>query len=136
MKTLLLFVAFICWPVNVTAQERGAITGRVVNESGKPLVNVHVRLDFSGGGELQRLTRADAAALLGRHMGALDAALARRACDILMDEGTGLIRDLGFDEAGMATVLRLRSKFGQPGKQLSDASRYIDISYLRQALDS
>lgn len=80
--------------------------------------------------------RADAAALLGRHMGALDAALARRACDILMDEGTGLIRDLGFDEAGMATVLRLRSKFGQPGKQLSDASRYIDISYLRQALDS
>ena len=38
------------WPANVTAQERGAINGRVVSESGKPLVNIRVSLSSSSGG--------------------------------------------------------------------------------------
>lgn len=48
MKTLLLFIVLICWPTNVTAQEHGAISGRVVNEAGKPLVNITVSLSAAG----------------------------------------------------------------------------------------
>ncbi len=48
MKTLLLLIVLICWPTNVTAQERGAISGRVVNEAGKPLVNITVSLSAAG----------------------------------------------------------------------------------------
>jgi hypothetical protein len=34
----------------------------------------------------------------------------------------------------MATVLRIRSEFGRPRKELTDVSRYVDASILRDAL--
>jgi hypothetical protein len=34
----------------------------------------------------------------------------------------------------MKTVLRLRSTWGEPRKELSDMSRYVDESYLKEAL--
>ena len=58
MKTLLLLIAFICWSMNVAAQERGAITGRVVSETGKPLVNIYVSLSSPNGG-VNRSTTTD-----------------------------------------------------------------------------
>lgn len=77
--------------------------------------------------------RAAAVTMLSRHMDGLDAELADRAYDTLMDEKTGLIRDLGFDNAGIEMVLRLRSKFGLPVRQLSGGARYVDTTYLAQA---
>jgi hypothetical protein len=56
MKSLLLLIALICWSTNIAAQERGAITGRVVSESGKPLVNMHVSLNSSSGGTSRSTT--------------------------------------------------------------------------------
>ena len=34
---------------------------------------------------------------------------------------------------GVATVLRLRSEYGRPKKELTDASRYLDESYYHKA---
>ncbi len=48
----------VCW-FGVAAQERGSITGRVVSESGKPLVNIQVALGSSGGGSRQTSTDAE-----------------------------------------------------------------------------
>jgi len=56
MKTLLLLIVLICWSTNIAAQERGSITGRVVSESGKPLVNMHVSLNSSSGGTSRSTT--------------------------------------------------------------------------------
>ncbi|MBL8191163.1 MAG: carboxypeptidase regulatory-like domain-containing protein [Acidobacteria bacterium] len=59
MKTLFLLAAFVClsgWSTNITAQERGAITGRVVSETGKPLVNIHVNLSYPGQGTSRSTT--------------------------------------------------------------------------------
>jgi len=72
-------------------------------------------------------------AVLSRHMDGLDVDLAGQAYDTLMDPDSGLIRDLHFDEAGIKTVLRLRSHYGQPARQLSGYSQYIDMTYLTQA---
>jgi len=77
--------------------------------------------------------RSAAVAMLSRHMDGLDAELAGEAYDTLMDLDNGLIRDLRFDEAGINTVLRLRSRYGQPAQQLSGYLQYIDTTYLKQA---
>jgi ABC-type nitrate/sulfonate/bicarbonate transport system substrate-binding protein len=59
--------------------------------------------------------------------------LARRSYDVLFAPTGGLIRDLSLDPARIETVLRLRSKFGEPKKSLSDPAKYIDASYLEKA---
>jgi hypothetical protein len=51
---------------------------------------------------------------------------------LLADNG-GLARDLSPDMEGIRTVLRLRSKYGVPQKALSDAAKYVDLSYLEKA---
>ena len=61
MKTLLMLITFVCLfgrPMTTAAQERGAITGRVVSETGKPLVNIHVSLSSPNGG-VNRSTTTD-----------------------------------------------------------------------------
>ena len=61
LRTTKAFVIFVClsfWPINATAQNSGSITGHVVSENGKPLVNIQVRLDSSSGG-ISRSTTTD-----------------------------------------------------------------------------
>ena len=48
---------------------------------------------------------------------------------IVLDPVLGLAGSDVIDEAGMAAILALRSKFGQPRKDLTDPSRYIDLGY-------
>jgi ABC-type nitrate/sulfonate/bicarbonate transport system substrate-binding protein len=81
-----------------------------------------------------RTHRAPAMALLARHMEGLDTELAGQAYDTLMDERAGLLRDLRCDTDGMHTVLRLRSKYGHPQRLLTDPARYVDSTYLEQAM--
>lgn len=78
--------------------------------------------------------REEAASCLVRHMSGLDAALARRACDRLLDEETGIFRDLRVNRAGVETVLRLRSAYALPRKILQGPGHYIDDTYLSRAL--
>jgi ABC-type nitrate/sulfonate/bicarbonate transport system substrate-binding protein len=68
-------------------------------------------------------------ALLVANIRDMTPALARESYDLLLAEKGGLSRNLDVDAAGLATVLRLRSKFGMPRKELNDPGKYIDASY-------
>ncbi len=55
--TVTAFVCLLSWQIVAIAQQRGSITGRIVSESGKPLVNIPVSL--SGSGIVSRSTTTD-----------------------------------------------------------------------------
>lgn len=74
------------------------------------------------------------ALFVARMGGGLDPAMAAAACDLFLDPVRGLRRDLSIDEAGMRTVLQLRSAYAQPQRLLGDADRYLDMTYLESAL--
>jgi len=78
--------------------------------------------------------KAAAIALLQARMPALGDAAAERACGVLLDPISGMRRDLGIDPAGVATVLRLRSRYATPAKVLSDPARYVDDAFRRRAI--
>ncbi len=71
--------------------------------------------------------RAEAAAILAARAN-MPPPVATRAAAALLDADRGIYRDLRIDEAGLRTVLRLRSKYAQPAKELGDITRYIDPS--------
>jgi ABC-type nitrate/sulfonate/bicarbonate transport system substrate-binding protein len=77
--------------------------------------------------------RAAAEKLLVENVEGLTPYMAKKTCDILLAPQGGLIRDLSFDMPGIQTVLKLRSKYAQPAKQLTDPNKYIDASYLAAA---
>lgn len=73
---------------------------------------------------------AEAAAILAE--GAkMPAPVAARAVTALLDPVRGITRDLSIDEAGLRTVLRLRSHF--TGTLLDDPARYLDPSIRAEA---
>ncbi|NKE44672.1 ABC transporter substrate-binding protein [Roseomonas frigidaquae] len=71
--------------------------------------------------------RAEAAGILTARAN-MPPPVAARAATALLDPERGIFRDLRIDEAGLRTVLRLRSKYAQPQKELTDIARYIDPS--------
>jgi hypothetical protein len=77
--------------------------------------------------------RAAAEKLLVENVEGLTPYMAKKTCDLLLAPQGGLIRDLAFDMPGIQTVLKLRSKYAQPAKLLSDPYRYIDTGYLSEA---
>lgn len=77
--------------------------------------------------------RAEAAAILVARAN-MPPPVAARATAALLDADRGIYRDLRIDEEGLRTVLRLRSKFAQPAKELTDPARYIDASIRAAAL--
>ncbi|MGX9961974.1 ABC transporter substrate-binding protein [Roseomonas sp. F4] len=77
--------------------------------------------------------RAEAAAILTARAN-MPPPVAARAAAALLDADRGIFRNLRIDEDGLRTVLRLRSKYAQPTKELSDPSRYIDPSIRAAAL--
>jgi ABC-type nitrate/sulfonate/bicarbonate transport system substrate-binding protein len=78
--------------------------------------------------------KEDAIALLMARMKGMERPGAERAYQVLLDPKEGIYRDLKIDREGVRTVLSLRSKYGEPRKELSDPGRYIDESYLANAL--
>ncbi len=88
------------------------------------------------GAELQAIdwitdpANADAATeTLERNMPGMDRDGARAAMKIVLDPELGLAGRDKIDDVGVATILALRSKFGEPQKNLSDPERYIDLRY-------
>ena len=59
--------------------------------------------------------------------------LARQSLQVLLDEKRGFFKDPAVDMKGLATVLALRSKYGEPRKLLSDPMRYVDATYVEKA---
>jgi ABC-type nitrate/sulfonate/bicarbonate transport system substrate-binding protein len=77
--------------------------------------------------------REIAAALLIANVRAMTPQLARQSLEVLLHPHTGFFKDAALDMEGVATVLALRSKYGEPRKALSDRLKYIDTSYHQKA---
>jgi len=60
-------------------------------------------------------------------------ALAQKTYDLFVDKKAGLFRDLRVDTQGLKVVLALRSKYGQPKRELGDPMKYIDLELYRKA---
>jgi ABC-type nitrate/sulfonate/bicarbonate transport system substrate-binding protein len=60
-------------------------------------------------------------------------ALAKKTYDMFVDKKSGLYRDLKVDMEGFKVVLALRSKYGQPKKDLREPMKYIDLELYRKA---
>jgi ABC-type nitrate/sulfonate/bicarbonate transport system substrate-binding protein len=60
-------------------------------------------------------------------------ALAKKTYDMFVDRKIGLYRDLRIDPEGLKVVLALRSKYGQPKRELGDAAKYVDLELYRKA---
>ena len=84
---------------------------------------------YRAGVQYLRDHRDIAEALLVAHVRAMTPQLARQALDVLLHPRTGFFAEAALDAKGIATVLALRSKYGEPRKTLADASKYIDTRY-------
>ena len=78
--------------------------------------------------------RAEAVAIYRRQIPQATDVSASKAWEVLVQSGEGFQKRAKLDAAGMATVLRLRSEFGKPRKELTDPARYVDESYYFEAL--
>jgi ABC-type nitrate/sulfonate/bicarbonate transport system substrate-binding protein len=59
---------------------------------------------------------------------------AETAYRLLLTTDDGIQPDGKIDFDGIATVLKLRSDYGQPRRPLADAAKYVDESYYREAV--
>lgn len=81
--------------------------------------------------------RDEAVAIYRKHLPKASEQAAAKAWDALLTKtDEGLTHDGRIDMAGVATVLKLRSEYGRPKKELTDASRYVDTSYYDKAMKS
>ena len=79
-------------------------------------------------------TNAEAATdALERNMTGMDRGGAKAAMKNVLDPDLGLAGSDIIDAAGVATILALRSKYGEPQKDLTDPDRYIDLQYYNAA---
>ena len=76
----------------------------------------------------------EALGILMAHMPTMQRAAAEKAYSVLLDEKNGIYRDMKISRDGMKTVLRLRSAYGLPTKQLDNPELYIDETVLDKAL--
>jgi len=80
--------------------------------------------------------KPEAVALYRKHIPAASEVAASKAWDALVPGPEGFQKKAKLDMAGVATVLKLRSEFGRPQKQLDDPSKYVDESYYRRAMEA
>ncbi len=78
--------------------------------------------------------KAEAIAILRKNAPNMAEQMANRSYDVLLDPKSGFARKAELSEAGVRTVLELRSEYGQPNKKLTDPARHYDLSYYRKAV--
>ena len=78
--------------------------------------------------------REEAQELLMANVPGMPAEVARQSCELLLDPRTGFFPDVALDPRGVAAVMALRSRLGEPPRPLTDPDRYVDRSYWRQAM--
>lgn len=76
----------------------------------------------------------EAIAILRKNVPAMNEQAAQTAYSVLLHPRDGFQRKAQIDLEGVRTVLRLRSKYGQPQKTLTDPSRYYDGSFYQAAM--
>lgn len=78
--------------------------------------------------------KAEAVALYRKNLPQASEASAGKAWDeLLASDREGLQKDGHLDRAGIETVLKIRSEYAEPRKQLGDPGKYFDESYLDKA---
>jgi ABC-type nitrate/sulfonate/bicarbonate transport system substrate-binding protein len=80
-----------------------------------------------------RANKGEALRILQSNVKGMTPELAAKTYDVLLADEGGFQRQAALDEEGIRTVLRLRSEYGQPKKDLRDPSKYYDLSYYKQA---
>jgi ABC-type nitrate/sulfonate/bicarbonate transport system substrate-binding protein len=78
--------------------------------------------------------RVEAVAIYRKELPQASEESAQKAWEALTGEREGLQRDGHLDRAGIETVLKLRSEYGEPRKALGPPEKYYDESYLEKAL--
>jgi ABC-type nitrate/sulfonate/bicarbonate transport system substrate-binding protein len=78
--------------------------------------------------------RAEAVAIYRKYLPQASEASATKAWEVLLAGPEGFQKKGKLDRAGIETVLKLRSEFGQPRKNLTDPKKYVDESYYRKAV--
>lgn len=76
----------------------------------------------------------EAVAILRKNLPAMNEQAGQAAYSVLLHPRDGFQRKAQIDLEGVRTVLRLRSKYGQPQKTLTDATRYYDDGFYRAAM--
>jgi ABC-type nitrate/sulfonate/bicarbonate transport system substrate-binding protein len=76
----------------------------------------------------------EAIAILRKNVPAMSEQAARTAYSVLLHPRDGFQRKAQIDLEGVRTVLRLRSKYAQPQKTLTDPDRYYDGSFYQAAM--
>jgi ABC-type nitrate/sulfonate/bicarbonate transport system substrate-binding protein len=82
----------------------------------------------------QSANKDEAVAILRKNLPAMNEQASHAAYAVLLHPRDGFQRKAQIDLEGVRTVLRLRSKYGQPQKTLTDAARYYDDSFYRAAM--
>jgi len=77
--------------------------------------------------------RKAAEAILVERVPNMSPEVAAKACDIFLDPKIGFDPEAAIDWAGINVVLELRSKYGEPRKTLTDARKYVDLSWYEKA---
>jgi ABC-type nitrate/sulfonate/bicarbonate transport system substrate-binding protein len=78
-------------------------------------------------------TRAEALQLLQKNVRGMTPELAEKTHAVLLAPAGGFEKSAALDLEGARTVLKLRSEYGQPRKELTDPTRYVDLSYYERA---
>ena len=77
---------------------------------------------------------AEAIAILRRNLPTMPEQVAQATYGVMLSPTDGFQRKARIDEDGVRTVLRLRSKYAEPKKTLTDPSKYYDDSFYREAM--
>jgi ABC-type nitrate/sulfonate/bicarbonate transport system substrate-binding protein len=77
--------------------------------------------------------QAEALQLLQKNVRGMTHDLAAKTYGVLLAPVGGFDRAAALDVEGARTVLKLRSEYGRPQKELTDPGRYVDLSYYEQA---
>jgi ABC-type nitrate/sulfonate/bicarbonate transport system substrate-binding protein len=83
---------------------------------------------------LEPANRTAAALLLLANMPAIKPGVVDAVMDSLLSPKSGLTRKGAILRDGMATVLSLRSRYGEPRRELNDIERYLDLSFYEDAM--
>ena len=78
--------------------------------------------------------RAEAVAIYRKNIPQASEEGANKAWDALLAGPEGMQKKAKLDRAGIETVLKLRSEFGRPQKDLRDPGKYVDETYYQKAL--
>ena len=76
----------------------------------------------------------EAVAILRKNLPSMPEAVAKATYGVLLSPSDGFQKKAKIDMEGVRNVLKLRSKYAEPRKSLTDPSKYYDDSFYREAM--